>query len=257
MGKAMRGVTCRTVSAQTIGQRAEQQDRCRISAPALAPTHGTLAVLADGMGGMAGGAAFAELAATAMVEAFATLAPTEDAAMDLLRCYHAAEVRLPELPFEDNEGGSTVVAVLLRGESLYFLTLGDSRLYLCRGGGLIQLNREQTLGRVLDERAAMGLYPWADALANMHRHALFNFFGAKPPKPPDRNTSPVTVQAGDRIVLMSDGVFGTLTEQALLPLLLGEFAQTGQAVITAVQEAQHSKQDNGSVILLLCEQAEG
>ncbi|MEA4998203.1 MAG: PP2C family protein-serine/threonine phosphatase [Candidatus Limiplasma sp.] len=257
MDQVVPQLVCRASIAQTIGKRAEQQDRCRVSDPAMLQTHGLLAVLADGMGGMAGGGAFAELAVNAMMDAFAALQPTENPALDLLRCYHAAEARLPELPFEENEGGSTVVAVLLRRNTLHFLTVGDSRLYLCRGGGLIQLNREQTLGHVLDERAALGLYPWADAQTNLRRHALFNFFGAKPPKPPDRNITPISLRPDDRIVLMSDGVFGTLTDQALLPLILQDAAISGQAMIDAVLEAQHPKQDNGSVILLLCEHAEG
>lgn len=233
-----------------MGNRSEQQDACAMSAPDVYPVKGLLAVLSDGMGGMSEGSKYSRIATEVMISRFESEPAQADMSTELLGLFLSAQQQALTAATEDQEGGATVVAVLIRQGMCAFLSCGDSRIYLLRGGGLIQLNREHVLSTVLDERVALGYLPEEEALYNTRRASLTSHLGMHPLKAVDRNLRPFDLLPEDRLVLMSDGVFHTLNEGMLLPLLQGPLDQAADHVIKRLAALAHPKQDNASLLLI-------
>ncbi len=233
------------------GSREEQEDAILYSSERVFATRGFMAVLSDGMGGLMDGEKFSKIATETMIGSFEKGKPEKDICRELLRCYEEAQQEALAIQPEDEDdwGGATVAAFLFRDERFAFLSVGDSRIYLLRGGGLIQLNREQTLGVRLDERAAMGDLTWTQAKENGRRKALIAHLGRESGIDPDICCRPQQLIPGDRIILMSDGVFGTLSDDELLPLLSGEMQNCAENVIKGVLNKKKEGQDNCSVFI--------
>ncbi len=209
-------------NVHNIGKRENQQDSFGISDLSnkkLCKEKGIFAVVADGMGGLSGGAEISALVTTYMLNYFAG-SNTEDISGLLLNMLLSAnqEVRKYLVNNDNRHSGSTVVNVIIKENTLYFLAVGDSRIYLFRGGALLQLNREHTYGSELDERAARGELSIEEARNDAQRTALTSYIGMDKILHIDRNLRPIPLMKGDRILLMSDGIFGTLSEEELVTI---------------------------------------
>ena len=129
---------------QQQGARDYQEDSfCFVNATDVTEikANGLLALMADGMGGLQDGKAVSETALQAMRAEFAAMDRRGDLAAQLMEAVHRTNALLYS-QFGGN-GGTTLVACLLFEENLYFASVGDSYLYLLRGGGLSRLNAEQ------------------------------------------------------------------------------------------------------------------
>ena len=242
----MRGAKVKLQHCQHVGTRAEQQDTIR----AISDSGGHLMILADGMGGMRKGAMFSRCAVEAVVnrfEATISLAPPER----LFRLYQVAQEAVVRAQEEENEGGTTIAMALIARGALWFLSVGDSRIYLVRGGGAIVLTRDQICAPLLEQRAAMGYLDMQDVLYHTGRDMLDNFLGTKKPRAAGQNQIPIRLLEGDCVALMSDGVYKTLSEQKIGKLLSTKKANMAGRVIEEVLKAQEPKQDNCSIILAL------
>lgn len=241
-------VTC----TQHLGDRENQEDALGTSSPDDFESKGMLAVLSDGMGGMERGEFYSSLAVNAMLNAFRNAPADAEPLKGLLRMY--GEVRTQALSLTQGserpeDGGATLVAALIRDDELSFLSVGDSCIDLFRGGGLIRLNRPQTLGVRLDERAAMGYIPQETAQMNTMRDALTNHINATRPQPCDLCSRPIRLLPGDRILITSDGVTNSLSQQTITDVLSSTH-EAARALITELKRASLPRQDNASVLLL-------
>lgn len=244
-------------SCQALGERRNQEDSMAVSPQDMVAEKGFLAVLCDGMGGMAAGERFSAIGTSEMLRRFEELPPQKDICATLLSCMEAAQeaaVRAQE-DTSSQMGGSTLVAVLIRDGQCAFISAGDSRIYLWRSGGLLQLTRDQVLGDLLDERAALGLIPLEDAQRNIRRASLVNGLGVSGAVACDRCIEPFTLMEGDRLALMSDGVFGTLEEESLCALLRLSPERAAVRIIEEVQARHKPRQDNCSVVVVGMEKA--
>ena len=237
-------------NAQDIGARNEQQDSFGISnmQEESVQTRGILALVADGMGGMSNGFQYSKLTVQTALQSFNNEIPEKDDETTLLRILKRITDAVERSGLEG--GGSTLVGVLIREKQLHFISVGDSRIYLMRNGGLIQLNREHVYGRELDDMAASGRIDAAEAAADPQRAALTSFIGITSEMKVDRNIRPITLYSGDKIVLMSDGVYGFISEDEIKELLLQEPMPAAEAIRNAVIAKQHPHQDNLTVVIL-------
>ena len=149
-----------------------------------------------------------------------------------------------------NDGGTTFVATLIHHQQLYFISVGDSRISLMRNGGLIQLNREHVYGRELDDQALNGKLSELEAQEDRQRKALTSYLGKQDDVAIDRNINPIPLYSGDKVVLMSDGIYGFLPEQELTECLYRRPMDAAVAVKQAVLAKKHPKQDNMTIIVL-------
>ena len=234
---------------QGLGMREEQQDAFGISRMGRLEEDGLLAVLCDGMGGMAEGGMIAAETAAEIVGMF----PWEDdgAVAEWLR-QRSSRV------FQQfrGHGGTTLVAALIRGQSLSFWCIGDSDLFLLREGKLYALNVRQEFKNDLVLRALEVAFPVEEAFADPQAGALSEYIGKEDVKC-DYTYLPFSLQAEDVLLLCSDGVSDTLTlkqireamalsPQACCDRLESEILAAGKANqdnYTAIVVKYHGKQE--------------
>jgi PPM family protein phosphatase len=215
-----------------------------------------LFALADGMGGHPEGEVASQLALQTMAALFQRDA--KSTLKDPLRFLHdaiiaghhqllryATEKALMDTP------RTTIVACVLQGNAAYWAHCGDSRLYLVRDGKLIARTRDHSyteLQETLSHVVPMG--------EKFNRNVLFTCLGS-PGKPVVDTAGPIMMQAGDRVLLCSDGLWGSVTD-AEIAEQLGQ-RTLGDAVPELVEQAlRHAgaKSDNVTIIAAEWEAAE-
>ncbi len=227
---------------QGIGSREEQQDAFGISRMERFEEDGLLAVLCDGMGGMAEGGRIAAETAAEMVGLFPW---QDDAAVPEWVRQRSGRVYQQ---FRGH-GGTTLVAALLRGRSLSFWCVGDSDLFLLREGSLYALNIRQEYKNDLVLRALDGAFPVEEAFADPQAGALSEYIGKEDVRCDDTRM-PFPLQPEDVLLLCSDGVSDTLT----LKQVREAMALPPQACCDRLEEeilaAEKPNQDNYTAIVL-------
>jgi PPM family protein phosphatase len=172
-----------------------------------------LLLLADGMGGAAAG----EVASAAAVQVIRRLDKPGIEGPDMMEALagavHRANERLSELVEEDPERegmGSTVTALLFDGQQLGLAHLGDSRAYRMRDGLLYQLSHDHTFVQSLVDE---GRISKEEAFTHPHRNLILRVLDGRPDSDPDLEM--LDVQAGDRLMLCSDGLPDYVSEQVI------------------------------------------
>lgn len=242
-----------TGAAQDIGDRENQQDNYCICED---PYKGVLAVVADGMGGLENGAEVSGIVTYVFKEYFKQTAKFDYPEFDLLQMVINANQNVCN--YISSTGGkmsgSTLVAAYVKADELYFATIGDSHIYLMRNGGLIQLNREHVYGAELDEEMVRGNVTANEALSHRERKSLTSYMGMKEIAHVDRNTTPVRLLPGDKLLLASDGVFGTIFDEEIERALSASTPErAAELLIHAVKEKRKRRQDNATAVVLFYE----
>lgn len=230
------------------GRRSSQQDCFSVSPEEMAPTHGRLILVADGMGGLSDGDKISQAAVSAAISAFPHVQGQPDEVLvELLYRSNEAVNRLLG-PSGFCQGGSTMLMGLLREGVFYWLSVGDSRIVLYRDGALYQLNRDHVYTNELYVRAANGEITPREASSHQNGGGLTSFLGMGTLKYVDIPTGGIRVRPGDRFVLMSDGVYNALTEEELC----AGIAAGAEALGQAVAGKGYRDQDNYTAVILRC-----
>jgi protein phosphatase len=235
---------------QNIGRRSSQQDSFGTS-NINDTSKGILSIVADGMGGISNGAEMSKLVVSLLLAEFekspVITNPPEFLLSSVTKAQAAARAKIPP----GQMSGTTVVAVYMKNDDLYFISVGDSRINLFRGGELVKLNRDHTLGAELDEKAARGEISLADARTDKQRNSLTSYIGTGDRFLIDRNIAPIKLVTGDILLLMSDGVFGSATnEEIITALATGNLKTAGDMLNSYVLAKNKEHQDNFTAILL-------
>jgi PPM family protein phosphatase len=216
-----------------------------------------LFALADGMGGHPEGEVASQLALQTIAAAFQRDAKPvladplrflHDAIMaghhQLLR--YATERALMDTP------RTTLVACVLQGNAAYWAHCGDSRLYLVRGDRLIARTRDHSYTELQETMSQV-----ATITERYNRNVLFTCLGS-PGRPVIDTAGPLLLQSRDRVLLCSDGLWGTVND-AIISQQLARYP-ISEAVPELVEQALRNggpKCDNVSVLSVEWESAEG
>jgi len=115
-------------------------------------------------------------------------------------------------------GGSTLTMALVLERQVYYAHVGDTRLYLyTHSGGLQALTRDHSVARRLVD---LGQLNAAEAQVNPLRNSLFRALGQGEGFSADFGE--VTIEAPAKLLLCSDGLWGTLPEDTLVKSLQAE-----------------------------------
>jgi PPM family protein phosphatase len=206
-----------------------------------------LFVLADGMGGHPEGEVAAQLALQTVSALFQKEArpqvrnPAEFLASALLAAHHQIVRYAGERGMLDTPRTTLVAAVVQDGAATW-VHCGDSRLYLVRDGALLMRTRDHSY----IEQHAAGVI----RMEHLNRNVLFTCLGS-PTRPVYEVTGPVPLQQADKILLCSDGLWGTLSDTQIVRQLWAK--AVGDAVPDLVESALReggAHCDNVTVIAL-------
>lgn len=232
-----------------IGSRESQQD----SLGTCAVRGGLFAVVADGMGGLKNG----DVVSQKIVQT--ALADCANRSADELRgnllpivSHINGEVNRMLGKNALYKSGSTLIAVLAEPRQFRWVSVGDSRIYLYRGGRLIQINREHNYEAELLVRAVNQELSFQEAHSNPKKKSVASFIGMGSLKYVDEMQRPVSTVKGDRILLCTDGVFNTLSD-AMIESILAAYPDVDAAaerLEEAVLQRQNPHQDNFTAIVI-------
>jgi serine/threonine protein phosphatase PrpC len=137
---------------------------------------------------------------------------------------------------------TTLVAAVVQAGAASWIHCGDSRLYMVRGGELLTRTRDHSY---LELRNAP-----PPGLDRINRNVLFTCLGS-PTKPIYDSTGPVHLEQGDRILLCSDGLWGTLSDEDIATQLSQQTVSNAvpDLVEAALRKAGESS-DNVTVVAL-------
>jgi PPM family protein phosphatase len=228
-----------------IGDKKEQQDRLAV----LSGAGALLAVVADGMGGLTGGAMAAEQVVSTAKQLFGAWSPAAEPAEALLRSIaeeaHVA-IRLSRFTSEQ-EPHSTLAALLVHGERASWAHSGDSRVYLYRGATLVYRTIDHSYVEQLHREGAISA---AERETHPQRNYLVSCLGAKD-APKVEVGSASDLRAGDAFLLCTDGVWAHLGEAEIGQVLAGLAPrQAAEKMIDAARVRAKGNGDNASLVIV-------
>jgi protein phosphatase len=250
-------------SRTTKGARDYQEDMALVwpgssEAPAGASSgvgEGQLiAVLADGMGGHAGGALASRIVCERFLEACARHVGEvqERLLAGLMAANDAVADKVRGAPWLSGMG-STMIGVVLGSEGVNWVSVGDSPLLLVRRGEIAHLNEDHSLAPELDRLAASGHISAEEARRDPRRHMLRSALTGDELDLVDVSVKPLAIETGDTLILASDGLH-TLDDEEIARIVAGYAADGAAAVasalIRAVEAIRDPHQDNATVVVV-------
>ncbi len=255
-----------------------------------AQEHAVLAILADGMGGHAGGATASETACNAFLAAMAGLIdltpfrlertcpieagpqdddagerhettltrppPTPPIDDDLSAALNVANALIADKAATDPNlagMGTTLVGASFANAALEWVSVGDSPLYLYRDGEIALLNEDHSLAPALDQLARDGHISREAALTDPRRHMLRSALTGEPLDLVDRSHKPLALTPGDIVILASDGI-QTLETSELARLVTANrdagAERIATGLIAAVERMGIPHQDNTTIMVV-------
>jgi PPM family protein phosphatase len=247
--------------ASGISQGARDYQEDAITADFPVGAEAGFVVLADGMGGHAAGDVASKIVLTevyselkfhyADVEAFERRAPeilrsVADFANETLRDHAASH---PE-----TEGmGATLVVPALVENRLWWISVGDSPLFLYRNGLLTQLNEDHSMGPQIDFMVQSGLLDANIAANHPDRNCLMSVLMGSQIAKIDCPTHPLELRAGDIVVCASDGL--QFLTNAQITRILGKYRRSrsteiAERLLDEIYKLNDPDQDNISFTII-------
>ncbi|MFM9876997.1 MAG: PP2C family protein-serine/threonine phosphatase [Rhodoglobus sp.] len=208
-----------------------------------------LFVVADGMGGHAGGDVASAIAVKRIAETDRLYTSANDAEFALQSALLAANSLLAETVFEHGEltGMGTTVSGLLRvGNQVAIAHIGDSRIYLFRDGELSQVTNDHTfVQRLVDS----GRITADEAAVHPRRSVLMRVLGDVDASP-EIDTTVVDTRPGDRWLICSDGLSSYVSEDKITTVLATLPGATEAAARLVKESLDQGAPDNVTVVLV-------
>lgn len=259
---------CEWGGASGLGPRKENQD-----VAALVPKddprireRGIALVVCDGVGGEVGGQTAARIAAQTTLECYYNGVPTkadesadktispvinngdDDTTAALEAAIHHAnhKVKAEALNIAENAHmATTVVAAIVRNGQLYTTHVGDSRAYLFHANGNIErVTRDHSW---VAEQVAAGVLTEEEARQSAMRVVVTRSLGSASNNTPESNKR--ILQAGDRLLLCSDGLYGTLNDAKMAEIMQAN-RNPSDAAKALVKAALPTTTDNTTAVVL-------
>lgn len=236
-------------NSQHMGMRPYQEDSFGFSSidAAYVANNGFSAVVADGMGGLTDSKQISSVAVKEFIAETSGLGSEMNVSLRLSMIVQEINRRAYAM---QTGGGSTLCAVYLRNDGVYWCSAGDSRIYLFRNGRLTQLTEDadhytDLLTDVLD-----GKITFEEADDDEKKVALTEYIGSSEDIFVDVNVRPLLPQSGDKFLLCSDGVYNALEEHEITEIMRSEPQDAANAVVSAVLGKGYENQDNFTAVIL-------
>jgi len=174
------------------------------SDPTEIERQGILVVVADGMGGHASGEVASRMAVETVKRAYYR---EKKGSADALRvAFEEANARIYAAAHEDPSllgMGTTGTALVILGGHAFAAHVGDSRLYMLRGGDLYQLTEDHS---EVMEMVKRGIISQEEARTHENKNVILRALGTGPAVEVSTWDAPLAVRPGDQFLLCSDGL---------------------------------------------------
>mgnify|MGYP003572085549 CR=1 FL=1 len=212
----------------------------------------SLIIMADGMGGHAAGNVASNMVVATFNKTFQSNFPTSDIPEVLTEALNRSneQIRASVKETPALRGmGCTMVTAYLEDANLYWVSVGDSHLYLIRDRELIKQNADHSYGAYLDMMKEQGME--IEEQAGMSRNMLMSAMTGEEISSIDVSETPIKVRPGDRVIVASDGL-DTLGDGAIIQY--SSWSATAKecvyALLKAVEDANKVNQDNTTLIVV-------
>jgi protein phosphatase len=214
---------------------------------------GFVAVLADGMGGLENGRDISKYVVSSFITMFAEIE------------YKAAfQTQLENIVVKINEevckkfciggksgAGSTLAAVFVYKVKLYWICVGDSRLYILRNNRLYAANEDHDYFNQLLSHNLTGHMSINDISANIQKDSLTSYIGNESLPFIDSNKKGFSICKDDMLILCSDGIYNGISDAEFINLLMQYEPQiAGEKTVQAVTKKDIPGQDNLTVMII-------
>jgi protein phosphatase len=232
----------KSAAASNVGKiRANNQDS------GYAGRH--LFVVADGMGGHAGGDVASAIAVKRIAETDRSYPSPQDAEFALQSAIIAANQLLAETVFEHQElggMGTTVSAMIRVGGQVAIAHIGDSRIYLFREGELSQITNDHTfVQRLVDS----GRITAEEAAVHPRRSVLMRVLGDVDAAP-EIDTDVFATVAGDRWLICSDGLSSYVSDDRIAKVLTSTADPVAATELLIKESLDNGAPDNVTVVVV-------
>lgn len=211
-----------------------------------------LVVLADGMGGHAGGARASRVAVRQFIDSYRR--NTTDVAARFEKALQEANeaIRMEARTQPKLQGmGCTLVGVSFSDEGVVWVSVGDSPFWRIRDGEIMQLNADHSMAPVIAMKVSNGELSREEAALHPQRNALRSALVGEPIPQTDLRETPIRVRDGDRFVLASDGL-QTLRDEEIAEIASrdADALDLARDLVDAVEVRNRRGQDNTTVIVV-------
>ncbi len=180
----------------------------------------SLYVIADGLGGHAGGEVASRLAVEVLKDSIiSNYNIIREKKSNIINAIKLANTRIIQEAAKDInlEGmGTTIVVVQVEHDRAIVAHVGDSRAYLIREDVITQVTKDHT---VTEEYIRAGLLTKEEALYNPYRHVLSRALGTSADAVVE--VSDIQLRLGDTLLLCTDGLTNVLTDKEILSAIVG------------------------------------
>lgn len=233
--------------AQTTGSRQVQADIAQV----WENSAGLMAVIADGIGSANTGTVCAQVAADTILDRFEPYCRLNDPVYFFKTAFLEASQRI-QRTIGERRGGASVGAVFLNRSHLYYAVAGDIRVAVLRGEEIIPLSKGQTLDVLAAQAYKDGKISRQDTLWSMEEKRVWNYLGQDGFHEIEVCEQPVRLKPGDKVLLMSKGIFEELSwreiEDILMETALSQ--ELADCIVRAAEQKENPQRDNGSVVLI-------
>ena len=244
-----------TFSYTDQGRREYQQDAVYVTpSKKFAANRKTrvMAVVCDGMGGMADGGKASRTAIQMMINGFQNV--QNQPQMNIPGFFRSAIVTIDKtiasFPKENGRGsGTTMVAAIAEENKLYWASVGDSRIYIIRENNnqteMRQITRDHSL---VEEMVRLGEMDKADAKDHPDKNIITRAVGVVPELSVD--FFEVELKPGDTVLMCSDGLTNMIEDEEIKKIVLGQrdIVEKAEKLIDTANE--NGGKDNITVVLI-------
>lgn len=236
-------------NAQHIGSRKQQEDSfgySNIVSSEEISQKGVLAVLADGMGGLSNGKQISEYVVSASKDMFKSFDYTKPFSQQLENMVIRINKEISEnFSYKGkSNAGSTMVVVFLYKTKIYWVSVGDSRIYILRDGLLYQINEDHDYYNDMLVEYMYGNISLDTANNHKEKDSLTSYIGNERLPHIDSNKRGFSLQKNDTIILCSDGVYNSINNSELVIYLLEEPQAGVEKIVKSIVKKRLQSQDN-------------
>lgn len=249
-----------TGNSQNQGARPYQEDSfgySNIIDTDIVSKKGLLAILSDGMGGLSNGKSVADYAVQASIAMFDAINPQGNIPEQLKKIVSRINSNVCErFVSEDgrSKAGATIVVAYIFKNRIYWITVGDSRLYCFRNGNLLQMNEDHDYKNQLYREYLQEGGNLRAVEENNQKDKLVCFVGRREIPYMDVSLKGYRIKPNDAFVLCSDGVYNGISSDEMRDILSEYDAQTASdKIISNILKSRFPGQDNMTVMVIKCE----